>query len=460
MAKKKQPKKTAARPQLGDSVEILDAGSVLEEPITQTLETNYMPYAMSVIVSRALPEIDGFKPAHRKVLYTMYDMGLLKGNRTKSANIVGSTMHLNPHGDQAIYDTMVRLARGNESLLVPFVSGKGNFGKAYSRDMAYAASRYTEAKLEEVCNELFRDIDKDTVDFVDNYDATTQEPTLLPVTFPTILANNTLGIAVGMASSICSFNLAELCETTIALLKNPDHDIRSTLPAPDFVGGGYILYNEEDIGRIYETGRGGVRVRARYEYQKDGNMIEVTQIPPTTTIEAIMDKIAELVKSGRVKEISDMRDETDLSGLKLAIDLKRGVDQFLAAPEALAQIAEVSHQDHPVARSALRADRVEGAERFKLALETHVRDLRDLRKLGEHGDADENALAGNARAAQGAQLTETGRGKAPHAAFRIDPGGLRQRRKALDHARDLDRKALAALDERCQICFQLVKVDL
>ena len=326
MAKKKQPKKTAARPQLGDSVEILDAGSVLEEPITQTLETNYMPYAMSVIVSRALPEIDGFKPAHRKVLYTMYDMGLLKGNRTKSANIVGSTMHLNPHGDQAIYDTMVRLARGNESLLVPFVSGKGNFGKAYSRDMAYAASRYTEAKLEEVCNELFRDIDKDTVDFVDNYDATTQEPTLLPVTFPTILANNTLGIAVGMASSICSFNLAELCETTIALLKNPDHDIRSTLPAPDFVGGGYILYNEEDIGRIYETGRGGVRVRARYEYQKDGNMIEVTQIPPTTTIEAIMDKIAELVKSGRVKEISDMRDETDLGGLKLAIDLKRGAD--------------------------------------------------------------------------------------------------------------------------------------
>ena len=241
MAKRKEKKIIAARPQLGDNVEILSAGEVLESPITDTLETNYMPYAMSVIVSRALPEIDGFKPAHRKVLYTMYDMGLLKGNRTKSANIVGSTMHLNPHGDQAIYDTMVRLARGNESLLVPFVSGKGNFGKAYSRDMAYAASRYTEAKLEEVCNELFRDIDKDTVDFVDNYDATTQEPTLLPVTFPTILANNTLGIAVGMASSICSFNLAELCETTIALLKNPDHDIRSTLPAPDFVGGGYIL---------------------------------------------------------------------------------------------------------------------------------------------------------------------------------------------------------------------------
>ena len=326
MAKKKQPKKTAARPQLGDSVEILDAGSVQEEPITQTLETNYMPYAMSVIVSRALPEIDGFKPAHRKVLYTMYNMGLLKGNRTKSANIVGSTMHLNPHGDQAIYETMVRLARGNESMLVPLVSGKGNFGKAYSRDMAYAASRYTEAKLEDVCGELFRDIDKDTVDFVDNYDATTQEPTLLPVTFPTILANNTLGIAVGMASSICSFNLTELCETTIALLKNPDHDIQSTLPAPDFVGGGYILYNEDDINKIYDTGRGGVRVRAKYSYEKDGNMIEITQIPPTTTVEAIMDKIAELVKSGRVKEVSDMRDETDLNGLKLTIDLKRGQD--------------------------------------------------------------------------------------------------------------------------------------
>ena len=324
MAKKKTDKAPVRRGEVHGHIE--NGGVVIQQPIVTTLRENYMPYAMSVIVSRALPEIDGFKPAHRKVLYTMYDMGLLKGNRTKSANIVGSTMHLNPHGDQAIYDTMVRLARGNESLLVPFVSGKGNFGKAYSRDMAYAASRYTEAKLEEVCNELFRDIDKDTVDFVDNYDATTQEPTLLPVTFPTILANNTLGIAVGMASSICSFNLAELCETTIALLKNPDHDIRSTLPAPDFVGGGYILYNEEDIGRIYETGRGGVRVRARYEYQKDGNMIEVTQIPPTTTIEAIMDKIAELVKSGRVKEISDMRDETDLNGLKLTIDLKRGQD--------------------------------------------------------------------------------------------------------------------------------------
>lgn len=330
--KKKQTAKTPARPQLGDGVEIIDAGSVLEEPITRTLEINFMPYAMSVIVSRALPEIDGFKPAHRKVLYTMYEMGLLKGARTKSANIVGSTMHLNPHGDQAIYDTMVRLARGNETLLVPFVSGKGNFGKAYSRDMAYAASRYTEAKLEEVCAELFRDIDKDTVDFVDNYDATTKEPTLLPVTFPTILANNTLGIAVGMASNICSFNLAELCSTTIALLKNPKHDLFSTMPAPDFAGGGYILYHEEELQKIYETGRGSVRVRAKYAYQKDGNRIEITQIPPTTTVEAIMDKIAELVKAGRVREINDMRDETDLNGLKLTIDLKRGQD-----PEKLMQ---------------------------------------------------------------------------------------------------------------------------
>lgn len=324
--KKKQPAKAPVRPQLGDGVEILSAGSVIEEPITHTLETNFMPYAMSVIVSRALPEIDGFKPAHRKVLYTMYEMGLLKGARTKSANIVGNTMHLNPHGDQAIYDTLVRLARGNESLLVPFVSGKGNFGKAYSRDMAYAASRYTEAKLEDVCAELFRDIDKETVDFVDNYDATTQEPTLLPVTFPTILANHTLGIAVGMASSICSFNLAELCETTIALLKNPEHDLFSTMPAPDFVGGGSILYNEEELRKIYETGRGSVRVRAKYTYEKEGNRIEITQIPPTTTVEAVMDKIAELVKAGRVREISDMRDETDLNGLKLTLDLKRGQD--------------------------------------------------------------------------------------------------------------------------------------
>ncbi len=314
------------RPQLGEGVEIPGAGVMLETPITQTLEDNYMPYAMSVIVSRALPEIDGFKPAHRKLLYTMYDMGLLKGGRTKSANIVGSTMHLNPHGDAAIYDTMVRMGRGNESLLVPFVDSKGNFGKAYSRDMAYAASRYTEAKLDPVCEELFRDIDKDTVDFVPNYDGTTTEPTLLPVTFPTILANNTLGIAVGMASNICSFNLAELCQTTIALMKDPEHDLSTTLPAPDFVGGGYILYDPAEMQKIYNTGRGSVRVRAQYEYQKDGNMLEITQIPPTTTVEAIMDKITELVKSGKIKEVSYMRDETDLNGLKLAIDLKRGQD--------------------------------------------------------------------------------------------------------------------------------------
>ena len=326
MAKKNAKRTAPVRPQLGDHVEIPGAGVVLETPITQTLETNYMPYAMSVIVSRALPEIDGFKPAHRKLLYTMYGMGLLKGNRTKSANIVGSTMHLNPHGDAAIYETMVRMGRGNESLLVPFVDSKGNFGKAYSRDMAYAASRYTEAKLEAVCEELFRDIDKDTVDFVPNYDGTTTEPTLLPVTFPTILANNTLGIAVGMASNICSFNLAELCQTTIALMKDPGHDLLSTLPAPDFVGGGEILYNEAELRKIYATGRGSVRVRAEYRFEKDGNMLEITHIPPTTTVEAIMDKIAELVKAGKIREISDMRDETDLQGLKLTIDLKRGQD--------------------------------------------------------------------------------------------------------------------------------------
>lgn len=329
MAKKQPKNKKRAplqRPQLGDSVEIMDAGSVIESRITETLESNYMPYAMSVIVSRALPEIDGFKPAHRKLLYTMYEMGLLRGARTKSANIVGSTMHLNPHGDQAIYDTLVRLSRGNESLLLPYVSSKGNFGKAYSRDMAYAASRYTEAKLEDVCRELFADIDKDTVDFVDNYDATTTEPTLLPVTFPTILANNTLGIAVGMASNICSFNLAELCETTVALLRDENHDLLSTLKAPDFVGGGQIIYDEAELRRIYETGRGSVRVRARYEYDRENNMIEITQIPPTTTVEAIMDKIAELVKAGKLREISEMRDETDLGGLKLTLDLKRGQD--------------------------------------------------------------------------------------------------------------------------------------
>ena len=328
MAKRKKNDKAAApkRPQLGDGVEIPGAGVVVETGITQTLEENYMPYAMSVIVSRALPEIDGFKPAHRKLLYTMYDMGLLKGGRTKSANIVGATMHLNPHGDAAIYDTMVRMARGNETLLVPFVDSKGNFGKAYSRDMASAAARYTEAKLEAVCEELFRDIDKETVDFVPNYDATTTEPTLLPVTFPTILANNTLGIAVGMASNICSFNLEELCDTTIELMRDENHDIKTTLLAPDFSGGGYIIYNEKDLEQVYETGRGSVRVRSRWQYEPDGNRIEITEIPSTTTVEAIMDKIADLVKDGRVKEINDMRDETDLNGLRLTLDLKRGQD--------------------------------------------------------------------------------------------------------------------------------------
>ena len=321
---KKAPK--PQRPQLGEGVEILNAGSVLEDPITRTLETNYMPYAMSVIVSRALPEIDGFKPAHRKLLYTMYGMGLLKGARTKSANIVGSTMHLNPHGDAAIYDTMVRMGRGNESLLVPFVDSKGNFGKAYSRDMSCAAARYTEAKLEPVCEELFRDIDKETVDFVPNYDGTTTEPTLLPVTFPTILANNTLGIAVGMACNICSFNLAELCAATVAVIKDEKADLSAIMPAPDFVGGGKILYDRAQMEEIYENGRGSVKVRARYSAVPGQNMIEITQIPPTTTVEAIMDKIAELVKSGKLKEISDMRDETDLNGLKLTLDLKRGVD--------------------------------------------------------------------------------------------------------------------------------------
>ena len=326
MAKKREKKTAPARPQLGDNVEILSAGEVIETPITDTLETNYMPYAMSVIVSRALPEIDGFKPAHRKLLYTMYGMGLLKGGRTKSANIVGSTMHLNPHGDAAIYDTMVRMGRSNESLLVPFVDSKGNFGKAYSRDMAYAAARYTEAKLEPVCEELFRDIDKDTVDFVPNYDGTTTEPTLLPVTFPTILANNTLGIAVGMASNICSFNLAELCNATIALMKDENADLMQLLPAPDFVGGGSILYDAAEMQNVLENGRGSIRVRAVWSYDKENNCIDVTRIPPTTTVEAIMDKITELVKAGKVREINDMRDETDLNGLKLTIDLKRGQD--------------------------------------------------------------------------------------------------------------------------------------
>lgn len=327
MAKNKSKKVSAShRPELGDSVEILSAGEVVETAITDTLEQNYMPYAMSVIVSRALPEIDGFKPSHRKLLYTMYDMGLLKGAKKKSANIVGQTMRFNPHGDAAIYETMVRLSRGNESLLVPFVESKGNFGKAYSRDMAYAASRYTEAKLETICEELFRDIDSDTVDFVDNYDATEKEPSLLPVTFPNILTNNTLGIAVGMASSICSFNLKEVCETTIALLKDENHNIKDTLLAPDFVGGGTILYDMSDIDGVYNTGRGSIKVRSKWQYIKSENVIEVLEIPPTTTVEAIMDKVSDLVKHGKIKEINDMRDETDLSGLKLVFDLKRGQD--------------------------------------------------------------------------------------------------------------------------------------
>lgn len=308
------------------------AGLVEQKNIVDTLVENYMPHAMSVIISRALPEIDGFKPSHRKLLYTMYKMGLLTGARTKSANIVGQTMKLNPHGDQAIYETMVRLARGNETLLHPYVDSKGNFGKAYSRDMAFAASRYTEAKLEPICAELFGDIDKDSVDFVPNYDNTMTEPTLFPVRFPSILINNNIGIAVSMASNICSFNLREICETTIALMKDPEYDVSVTLRGPDFPGGGYLLYDDAEMRKIYETGRGSVRIRAKYTYDKAENCIEVTEIPPTTTVEAIMDKVLELVKLGKIKEISDMRDETDLSGLKLTFDLKKGVD-----PDALAQ---------------------------------------------------------------------------------------------------------------------------
>ena len=302
------------------------AGDIVEQNIVDTLEINYMPYAMSVILSRAIPEIDGFKPSHRKLLYTMYKMNLLSGARTKSANIVGQTMRLNPHGDASIYETMVRLARGNETLLCPFVDSKGNFGKAYSRDMHYAAPRYTEAKLEPVCQELFGEIDKNTVDFVDNYDSTMKEPVLLPVTFPTILANVSLGIAVGMASSICSFNLNELCDTTIALIKDQSHNVIDTLPAPDFIGGGTILYDRAQMEEIYRTGRGSIKVRAKYSFDKSANCIDVTQIPPTTTSEAIIDKIIERIKSGALKEISDIRDETDKKGLKITIDLKRGTD--------------------------------------------------------------------------------------------------------------------------------------
>ena len=324
MAKKKTEEKEIRH--AGDPNVMGLRGAVVEQPITATLDENYMPYAMSVIVSRAIPEIDGFKPSHRKLLYTMYKMGLLTGSRTKSANIVGQTMRLNPHGDQAIYETMVRLAKGNESLLHPFVDSKGNFGKVYSRDMAYAASRYTEAKLSPICAELFRDLDCDAVDFVDNYDNTTKEPALLPTTYPNVLVSANQGIAVGMASQICGFNLGEVCETTIAYLKNSAHDIASTLLAPDFPTGGQVICDGNDLRTIYDTGRGGLKVRARWRYDKKENVIEVYEIPYSTTIEAILDKVAELVKAGKVKEIADMRDETDLSGLKLAIDLKRGVD--------------------------------------------------------------------------------------------------------------------------------------
>mgnify|MGYP003292252585 CR=1 FL=1 len=307
-------------------------GSTTEQAITETLESNYMPYAMSVIVSRAIPEIDGFKPSHRKLLYTMYKMGLLTGGRTKSANIVGQTMRLNPHGDAAIYETMVRLAKGNETLLHPFVDSKGNFGKVYSRDMAYAASRYTEAKLEGICAELFKDIDSDTVDMVDNYDATMLEPALLPTTFPNVLVTANQGIAVGMASNICSFNLKEVCDTAIALMKNPDHDILETLPGPDFSTGAELIFDEATTREIYSTGRGSFKLRAKWRYVKEGNLIEITEIPYSTATEIIMDKVADLIKAGKIKEIADMRDETDLGGLKLTIDLKRGVE-----PEKLMQ---------------------------------------------------------------------------------------------------------------------------
>lgn len=324
MAKKKKTEKPVEK--MDQNTHILGAGEVLRQNITDTLETNYMPYAMSVILSRAIPEIDGFKPSHRKLLYTMYKMGLINGARTKSANIVGQTMKLNPHGDAAIYDTMVRLSRGYEALLHPFVDSKGNFGKAYSRDMQWAAPRYTEAKLAPICTELFAEIDKDTVDFVDNYDNTMKEPSLLPVRFPSILANPTTGIAVGMASSICPFNLRELCETTIALIKDPEADISETLKAPDFAGGGLLLYDRDVIDTIYKTGRGGFKIRAKYNYDRDGKCIDITEIPPTTTAEAIIDKVIEKFKSGSLREISDIRDETDKSGLKITIDLKKGTD--------------------------------------------------------------------------------------------------------------------------------------
>ncbi len=326
--KKRTPKPSSAK----THGVINGAGEVVEQPIISTIRENFMPYAMSVILSRAIPEIDGFKPSHRKLLYTMYKMGLLKGGRTKSANIVGATMKLNPHGDAAIYDTMVRLSRGYEALLHPYVDSKGNFGKFYSRDMAWAASRYTEARLAPICNELFRDIDKDTVDFADNYDNTMKEPSLLPAVFPSVLVNTNTGIAVGMASNICSFNLKEICETTAALIRDPGHDIKSTLPAPDFIGGCQILYDEKVINQVYETGRGSIRLRARYTYDKSQNCIDILSIPGTTTLEAIIEKIIDLAKQGKIKEIADVRDETGLDGLKITIDLKRGVnpDQLMA----------------------------------------------------------------------------------------------------------------------------------
>ncbi|MBQ1977179.1 MAG: topoisomerase IV, partial [Ruminococcus sp.] len=326
MAKKKT-ERTVVQP--AASGIIRGAGEIVEQKIVDTLESNYMPYAMSVILSRAIPEIDGFKPSHRKLLYTMYKKGLLTGARTKSANIVGETMKLNPHGDAAIYDTMVRLSRGYEALLHPFVDSKGNFGKFYSRDMAWAAPRYTEAKLDPLCNELFKDIDKDTVDFVDNYDNTMKEPTLLPVSFPSVLVNANTGIAVGMASSVCSFNLKEICETTAALIRDDNHDIFSTLPAPDFSGGGQIVYNEQALRDIYETGRGSIKVRSEYTYDKANNCIDISSIAPSTTIEAIIEKVIDLVKAGKIKEIADIRDETGLHGLRITIDLKRGTDPDL-----------------------------------------------------------------------------------------------------------------------------------
>ena len=325
MAKKKSPEQNGPKKVNNPNVMGLRA-QVLEQPITETLELNYMPYAMSVIVSRAIPEIDGFKPSHRKLLYTMYQMKLLGGSRTKSANVVGATMKLNPHGDAAIYDTMVRLSRGYGALLHPLVDSKGNFGKVYSRDMAWAASRYTEVRLDPICQELFRDIDQDAVDFQPNYDGKLMEPTLLPTTFPNVLVSANQGIAVGMASNLCGFNLEEVCDAAIAYMKDPGVDLLGILKAPDFSTGGELLYDGAALSEIYRTGRGSLKLRAKWRYIKADNLIEVYEIPYSTTVEAILDKVAELVKAGKVKEISDMRDETDLNGMKLAIDLKRGTD--------------------------------------------------------------------------------------------------------------------------------------